>query len=78
MEQRFGPLPLDEEMPERGIVVRGAHILVENAGTGAEYPGTWMDWMAAQQRQVEENHWLFQMMVEQQWTLLEQMGMAQT
>lgn len=25
IEQQFGPLPLDEEMPKRGIIGQGAH-----------------------------------------------------
>lgn len=62
MVQQFGPLPSDEEMPERGAVSRGAHSLVENAGTKAESPRLWRELM----EQVEENNQLFQLLAEQQ------------
>lgn len=46
MKQKFGALPVEEAMPDKGV----PH-LVEETGMRTEEPGSWWEWMAAQQRQ---------------------------
>lgn len=52
MEKPFGPLPLEEEMPEQGTVTLGEHNLVDNVDSLAGGPGMWKELAAVHKLQV--------------------------
>lgn len=52
--------------------------MVENGGTGAEGPSSWREWMATQLRQqVVDQQRLFQLLVDQQHTRIDQTAASQ-
>lgn len=75
MEQYFGPLSPDDDMPKQSSRTRGTHNLVETADTRAEGLKLWGEslWLSSSARW-RRTIACSGLMTKQQWVMLEQMA----